>query len=73
MTDYQKIEYRIGKDGTITETVLNAAGLSCTEATVAIEHALGTVESQEFLPAYYEDEENLAVNPLQSLQQNDAE
>ena len=73
MAEYQRVEYRIGKDGTITETVLNAAGVNCTAATVAIEQALGTVKSQEFLPAYYEDEENLTVKPIQSLQQNDSE
>ena len=33
MAEYQKIEYRIGKDGTIVETVLNATGSSCTETT----------------------------------------
>lgn len=73
MAEYQKIEYRIGKDGKVIETVLNAAGVSCTTATVAIEQALGTVESQEFLPAYYEGEENLTVNATQSLQQKDLE
>jgi Protein of unknown function (DUF2997) len=69
MAEYQRIEYRLGNDGTITETVLNASGVSCTEATTVIEQALGTVESQEFLPAYYEEEETLNADTDQSLKQ----
>jgi hypothetical protein len=57
MAEYQRIEYRINKAGKVVETVLDAAGASCTAATSAIEQALGQVESQEFLPAYYEGEE----------------
>ena len=69
MNEYQKIEYRIGKDGKITETVINASGSSCTSTTSEIEKALGEVESQELLPEYYEGEENLTGTEKQSLQQ----
>jgi hypothetical protein len=65
MAEYQKIEYRLGKDGTIVETVLNVSGASCMEATAAIEQALGTVESRELLPSYDEGEEALAVDLTQ--------
>jgi hypothetical protein len=57
MAEYQKIEYRIGKDGKILETVLNAAGSSCTETTAAIEQALGQVECRELLPTDQVDSE----------------
>lgn len=56
MAEYQKIEYRIGKDGKIRETVLQATGNHCTETTAAIEQALGQVESRELLPEYYADD-----------------
>ncbi|MBD2017760.1 DUF2997 domain-containing protein [Microcoleus sp. FACHB-53] len=69
MAEYQKIEYRIGKDGKIQEQVLNASGSSCTSTTVGLEQALGEVESQEFLPEYYEGEENITVEENQSLTQ----
>lgn len=69
MAEYQKIEYRIGKDGKIQEKVLNASGSSCTSTTVGLEQALGEVESQEFLPEYYEGEENITVAENQSLTQ----
>ena len=57
MAEYQKIEYRI-KNGKITETVINASGSSCIEATLGVEKALGEVESQKLLPEYYKDDEN---------------
>ncbi|MBD2492340.1 DUF2997 domain-containing protein [Aulosira sp. FACHB-615] len=69
MAEYQKIEYRIGKDGKITETVINGSGASCTNATSGIEGALGEVESQELLPEYYEGEENVTGTEQQSLKQ----
>ena len=50
MAEYQKIECRIQKDSTITETVVNASESSCIEATSGMEKAQGEVESQELLP-----------------------
>ncbi len=69
MAEYQKIEYRIGKDGKIIETVLNASGSSCTETTAAIEQALGQVEAREFLPEYHASDETLVVTATQPLTQ----
>ncbi len=69
MAEYRKIEYRIGKDGKITETVLNATGSSCTETTTGIEKALGKIESQNLLPEYYQAEEKLTVEQTQILKQ----
>jgi Protein of unknown function (DUF2997) len=63
MAEYQQIEYRIGKDGKIIETVLNASGPSCTETTAAIEQILGQVESRELLPEYHADSEVLVTDP----------
>lgn len=69
MAEYQKIEYRIGKDGKIIETVLNASGSSCTNTTKGIEQALGEVSSQELLPEYYNEEENLTIQEDISITQ----
>ena len=69
MAEYQKVEYRIGKDGKVTETVINASGSSCTATTSGMEKALGEVESQKLLPEYYEGEENLTTEEPQSLTQ----
>lgn len=67
MAEYQKIEYRIGVDGRIIETVLGGSGMGCTSATADIEQALGKVESQELLLQYYENEESLPLDNTQSL------
>lgn len=69
MAEYQKVEYNIGKDGKITEKVINASGSSCTTTTSGIEQALGEVENQELLPEYYEGDENLSSTENQSIQQ----
>ena len=69
MAEYQKIEYRIGKDGKIIETVINASGSSCTNTTKGIEQALGEVSTQELLPDYYEREEELTTQDELSLNQ----
>ncbi|MEM9927398.1 MAG: DUF2997 domain-containing protein [Cyanobacteria bacterium P01_D01_bin.50] len=69
MAEYQKIEYRIRKDGKVTEEVIGSTGLSCTIATSVIEKKLGEIKSQELLPEYYEDEENLMTDATESLTQ----
>ncbi len=58
MAEYRKVEYRIGKDGKITEKVIGGTGENCTETTEQIEKELGTIEDRELLPEYYESEEN---------------
>lgn len=69
MAEYQQVEYRIGKDGKITERVINATGDSCTLTTSGVEQALGDVEGRELLPEYYDGEENLVNTETQSLGQ----
>ncbi|MBL1178685.1 DUF2997 domain-containing protein [Pantanalinema sp. GBBB05] len=58
MAEYQKIEYRIGKDGKVTETVLNGKGETCILATEGLERSLGEVESRDLLPEYADDPEH---------------
>jgi hypothetical protein len=69
MAEYQKIEYRIGKDGKIVERVLNATGSSCVETTKGLEQSLGEIESQELLPEYFQDDELMTISENQTLQQ----
>ena len=69
MAEYQKIEYRIGKDGKVTETVINGNGETCTLATEDIEASLGKVESRELLPEYHDDGNNFLIN--EQFQSND--
>ncbi|WP_204102139.1 MULTISPECIES: DUF2997 domain-containing protein [Spirulina sp. CCY15215] len=60
MAEYQKIEYRIGKDGKMTETVLEgASGEQCLDLTRDIEGCLGEVKERELLPEYHQEPETL--------------
>jgi Protein of unknown function (DUF2997) len=69
MAEYQKIEYRIGKDGVVTETVLDGQGQSCILATETLEQALGQVAMRELLPEYEGDQDNaLTLEQTQTMQ-----
>ncbi len=64
MAEYQRIEYRIGSDGKVVETVLGGVGASCVGATEGIEQALGTIADREYLPEYDETEAVLATETI---------
>jgi len=53
MSAYQRIEYRIGKDGKIIQLVLDGQGQQCLELTAQLEANLGKVETRELLPEYH--------------------
>lgn len=65
MAEYQRIEYRIGKDGKVVETVIGGSGPACTQATASIESALGQVEGRTLLPEHDEDGETVALETEQ--------
>ncbi|QIZ73220.1 DUF2997 domain-containing protein [Oxynema aestuarii] len=75
MAEYQKIEYRIGKDGNTIETAIEGSGTRCTEITAGLEAALGQVKSRELLPEYYHDRqegyENLTGDRTASIRQEE--
>ena len=54
MSQYQRIEYLIGKDGKVVERAINMSGSECVALTAEIELNLGKVETRELLPSYYE-------------------
>jgi hypothetical protein len=74
MSQYQRIEYLIGKDGKIVERALDMSGSECVAITAEIESNLGKVETRELLPNYYETfghffDQN-AIEQTQSDRQN---
>jgi hypothetical protein len=73
MAHYQKIEYRIGKDGTLTENVLNGQGETCLLATEDLERSLGDVESRDLLPEFDDNAAQVGIDAVteqsQTLQQ----
>lgn len=54
MSQYQRIEYLIGKDGKIVERAIGMSGSECVAITAEIESNLGKVETRELLSSYYE-------------------
>lgn len=67
MAEYQRVEYLIGKNGKVTERVIKATGATCTETTAELEQALGMITSQEKLPEYYEQPNELHEDNAESL------
>ena len=69
MSQYQRIEYLIGKDGKIVERAIDISGSECVAITAAIESNLGKVETRELLSSYYETpEQNLDHNVVEQSQ-----
>jgi Protein of unknown function (DUF2997) len=69
MAEYQKIEYHIGPNGVVSETVLNGRGGVCLLATDSLEKALGEIESRELLPEHEADGDTmLVIEQFQTLQ-----
>ena len=68
MSQYQRIEYLIGKDGKIVERAIDISGSECIAITAEIESNLGKVETRELLPNYYEiSEQNLDSNEIEQV------
>jgi hypothetical protein len=69
MSQYQRVEYLIGKDGKVVERVIDISGSECVAITAEIESNLGKVETRELLPNYYESlEQNLAPDLIEQFQ-----
>ncbi|MFM7886263.1 MAG: DUF2997 domain-containing protein [Pseudanabaena sp.] len=69
MSQYQRIEYLIGKDGKIVERAIDISGSECVAITAEIESSLGKVETRELLSSYYEtSEQSLDHNAIEQVQ-----
>ncbi|WP_434686344.1 DUF2997 domain-containing protein [Pseudanabaena minima] len=69
MSQYQRIEYLIGKDGKIVERAIDISGNECVAITAEIESNLGKVETRQLLSSYYETSgQNLDRNAIEQVQ-----
>jgi hypothetical protein len=66
MAAYQRTEYRIQPDGSVTIAVLNGEGESCLQATQAAETALGEVQARQVLPEFYRDPDAEVVTQVRA-------
>ena len=53
----QTIKFNIRQDGTVTEEVMGTVGNECENLTKRIEERLGTVQSVEHKPEYYQQKQ----------------
>ena len=67
---YKQIEITIGKDGIITERIINGDGENCINLTAGLEKSLGNIESQELLPDSLRGEA-IYQNPEIHVEQDD--
>jgi hypothetical protein len=69
MSQYQRIEYLIGKDGKVVERAVDM-GSECVAVTSEIESSLGNVVSRDLQPSYYNNhEQNINCNSVDELAQ----
>ncbi len=66
MATYQRTEYRIQPDGSVTIAVLNGEGESCLRATQTPETALGEVQTRQILPEFYRDPDAEVVTEVRA-------
>ena len=64
-----KIALVVDYDGTVTEEVFGANSNNCLDLTKIIEEKLGTVESRDYKPEYYEQQKNVTLHQNQNENQ----
>ena len=63
------LKFSIRQDGTVTEEVIGANSNNCLDLTKIIEEKLGTVESRDYKPEYYEQQKNVTLQHNQNENQ----
>ena len=63
------LKFSIRQDGTVTEEVIGANSNNCLDLTKIIEEKLGTVESRDYKPEYYEQQTNVTLQHNQNQNQ----
>ena len=67
MSEQQKLKFTIRQDGHVTEEATGFTSHQCVELTKQIEEKLGTLETRQFKPEFYQP---AIVNEHVSLQHN---
>ena len=61
MATQQTLKFTIRQDGTVLEEVMGTVGNECENLTKRIEERLGTVQTVEHKPEYYQKNENVTL------------
>ncbi|WP_019499907.1 DUF2997 domain-containing protein [Pseudanabaena sp. PCC 6802] len=70
MSEYQRIEFLIDKDGKLEERAIDGHGDACLKATEALEASLGEVIKRELLPEFHESDDRTIVSTDIQYEQN---
>tara|TARA_B100001113_G_scaffold19163_1_gene14185 strand:+ start:407 stop:622 length:216 start_codon:yes stop_codon:yes gene_type:complete len=60
------LKFSIKQDGTVVEEVIGEKSNNCLDLTKIIEEELGTVESRDYKPEYYEQQTNVTLQHNQN-------
>ena len=63
----QTIKFTIGQDGTVTEEVIASTSSECVEITKSIEEKLGSLETRQFKPEFYQVQKNVTLQHDQNI------
>ena len=63
------LKFSIKQDGTVIEEVIGEKSNNCLDLTKIIEEKLGTVESRDYKPEYYEQQTNVTLQHNQNQNQ----
>ena len=63
------LKFSIKQDGTVIEEVIGEKSNNCLDLTKIIEEKLGTVESRDYKPEYYEQQKNVTLHQNQNENQ----
>ena len=63
------LKFSIKQDGTVVEEVIGEKSNNCLDLTKIIEEKLGTVESRDYKPEYYEQQTNVTLQHNQNQNQ----
>tara|TARA_B100001113_G_scaffold204493_1_gene167703 strand:+ start:1278 stop:1487 length:210 start_codon:yes stop_codon:yes gene_type:complete len=57
----QTIKFTIGQDGSVKEEVITSTSGECVEITKSIEEKLGSLETRQFKPEFYQVQKNVTL------------
>ena len=59
--EQQTIKFTIGQDGSVKEEVTASTSSECVEITKSIEEKLGSLETRQFKPEFYQVQKNVTL------------
>ena len=61
MPEKQTLKFTIRQDGSVKEEVIDSTSTECVEITKSIEEKLGSLETRQFKPEFYQVQKNVTL------------